>query len=122
MTPLDNWLLNYEFLTQDIDFAVISRNLTLPHLTLLRPLLQKFDRLCFLTPFCIRMLENKAQITRESIKIPESFQALDPGRKGLRASRSWARISTVDYFQIHGLFKSVDVRANTSNLWRPPPP
>ena len=37
-------------------------------------------------PFCIRMLKNKAQIARESIKNPESFQAralkwaLDPGR------------------------------------------
>ena len=59
-----------------------------------RPL--HFDRLFFIIPFCIRMLRNKAQIARESIKNPEGFQG--PGRRGLRA------------------------RVRAHNLLRPPPP
>ena len=45
---------------------------------------KKLDRLCFIfIPFCIRMLKNKAQIVRESIKNPRASRALkralDPG-------------------------------------------
>ena len=51
----------------------------------------------FVIPFCIRMLKNKAQIARESIKNPRASRALklalDPGRKLLRVSpppwKSW---------------------------------
>ena len=55
----------------------------------------KFDRLCFLIPFSIRMLKNTAQIAAlESINTPESFQGLmraiiDPAVMGPCASRSW---------------------------------
>ena len=34
----------------------------------------KGGRLCFLYSICIRMLKDKAQIARKSIKTPESFQ------------------------------------------------
>ena len=34
----------------------------------------KKDRQMFFPTFCIRMLKNKAQIERENIKNPESFQ------------------------------------------------
>ena len=35
---------------------------------------KKKSTVCVLIPFCIRMLKNKAQIARESMKNPESFQ------------------------------------------------
>ena len=48
----------------------------------------------FFPPYCIRMLKNKAQIARESIKNQELLssralkRAMDPCRKGIRSSRS----------------------------------
>ena len=65
-----------------------------------------FDRLRIFSPFCIRMLRNKAQIARESNKPHRASRVHKPppppppGRKGLRAR---------------------DVRA-AHNLLRPPPP